>query len=122
MTVNKSEILDLENRLLQAMKTQNLAEMNALLHEDLLFVIPTGQIMSKAMELENITSGRVQLQSVSVSDHKIVCLGDTALVSVKMLLKGTFADHPIDGEYRYFRTWKLFGTDWKLIGGSGMAL
>jgi hypothetical protein len=52
-----AEIQNCEKMLLQAIKENNINLLDKLLHRDLLFVNPMGQIITKTMDMANYTSG-----------------------------------------------------------------
>ena len=121
-TLSISNVKEAEDQLLSALLKSNLEAINELLHDDLIFIIPTGQIITKAMDLENYKTGSMKVHSLEVSDQEISLFQDTAVVAVVVNLKGTFMDQPIDGTYRYLRYWKDFDNTLKVIGGASIQL
>ena len=117
----ESEIVASENSLLEAMKTNNVERLDALLHDDLLFNGPTGETATKALDLQNYRSGNIHLHTVASSDQTIRLIGDNAVVAVTVLLQGDYLGQALDGTFRYIRVWRLEGT-WKVIAGSVVAL
>ena len=118
----KEQIIESEKRLLTAFQNNDTKILEGLLHDNLLFVIPTGQTITKAMDLENMRSGNMKVHSISSSEQQINLIGDNAIVSVLIELKGKYLEHPIDGKFRYIRVWKLIDDTWKVIGGSGVQI
>ena len=51
--MNREEILLLEHRLIEGIKTSDLVLLDKLLHDDLLFMVPDGSIITKTMDLES---------------------------------------------------------------------
>ena len=117
---DNNHIIEAEHKLLTAMKEGNISLLNEMLHEDLLFVIPTGQTVTKEMDLANLQSGNLKIEDISSSDQEISLIGDNAIVSVIIKLKGSYLNQPVDGTFKYIRTWKLFDDGWKVIGGAGI--
>ena len=119
----ESQIVAVEERLMTAMKTSNVALLDRLLHDDLLFNGPTGETATKAMDLANYRSGGIDLRTVEASDRQISVIDDVAVVAVSVRLVGNYMGQEIDGRFRYLRVWKSFGVeDWKVIGGSVVTL
>ncbi len=116
------QIIESEKRLLTAFQKNDTNILNELLHDDLIFVIPSGKTITKAMDLENMRSGNMTVHSISSSDQHINIISDNAIVSVMIELKGKYLEHNIDGKFRYIRVWKLINNTWKVIGGSGMQI
>lgn len=119
---NKDQIVELEEKLLEAMKNSDIDALDELLHDDLLFIIPTGQTVTKQMDLANLQSGNLKITSIFPSEQEIRLINDNAIVSVVVSLKGNYLGNPIDGQFKYIRTWKLFNDQWKVIGGAGIQM
>ncbi|ARS40522.1 DUF4440 domain-containing protein [Sphingobacteriaceae bacterium GW460-11-11-14-LB5] len=118
----REQIILNEKRLLTAILNGDVADLNLLLHEDLLFNLPNGITITKAMDLETYTSGSIDVNSIIPSEQQINLINDTAVVSVKIELKAIYASQAIEGIFRYLRVWKLFDQEWKVIAGSCVAI
>jgi ketosteroid isomerase-like protein len=117
MTIEE-EIHDTEARLFKAMTCSDVAALDRLLHEDLLFVTPDGQTITKAMDLASHKARNMVVTEADYTVEQISLIGDTAVVSIVLRATGTMLGQPIDGTYRYIRIWKWFGIGWQVIGGS----
>ena len=115
-------IIENEKHLLEALKNSDLKKMEVLLHDELLFHIPNGQTITKAMDLESYRSGLMTIHEISSEEQVIHVIDNIAVVSVVIKLKGKYTDQLIDGKFRYLRVWKLVGSDWKVIAGSCIPL
>jgi ketosteroid isomerase-like protein len=118
--MKEEQIIESEKQLLEAMKKNDLESLNDLLYDDLLFTIPNGQVLTKAMDLENFRSGNISINTISSSEQVIHLVGDNAIVSTLITLNGKYFSQPVDGKFRYIRVWKLFDDKWKVIAGSGI--
>lgn len=112
------QILQCEKKLTEAMKTNDTKALDELLYDNLVFIIPTGQIITKAMDMENYRLGRMTISEIVADDPIINTINDISTVTVTMLLKGKYDSQTIDGKYKYLRVWKLFDNSWKVITGS----
>ena len=56
------------------------------------------------------------------SDLVLSAIGDDVVVAVTVAINGNYLGQEIDGRFRYLRVWKRFGSDWKVIAGSVVAL
>ncbi|MEO7911500.1 MAG: nuclear transport factor 2 family protein [Roseiflexaceae bacterium] len=121
-TTSESQVIASENSLLEAMKTNNVERLDALLHDDLLFNGPSGVTATKATDLQNYRSGNIHLHTVAASDQTLHVIGDTAVVAVTVELKGNYLGQALDGKFRYIRVWKLAESTWKVIAGSVVPL
>lgn len=121
-TENRNLIIDLEQELLEAMKNCDIQKLDELIHEELLFNIPDGQTITKAMDLDNYRSGNMKIDNISSSEQTINLLDDNAIVSVVIDMKGKFLNHSLDGNYRVLRVWKKIDSSWNIIAGSSLRL
>lgn len=112
------QILHAEQRLLDAQKNSNLEHLDLLLHDDLLFIAPNNEIVSKMADLEMHRSGNLKVLASHAEEPMIAISGDTATVIVDVHLRVEFLQQPFEGLYRYLRVWKAYGNDWKIIAGS----
>lgn len=111
-----------EDTLLQAMLAHDVEKLDGLLHDDLLFITPDGQTITKAMDLDAHRKGLMVIERISTTIEQINIIGDSAVVTLVMDTKGKMIDTPIEGKFRYIRVWKKWGDGFKVIGGSCTAL
>lgn len=118
----QEQIIECEKKLLEAMKTGNIKTLDELLHDGLIFNIPTGETITKTMDIENYKSGIMLVTEILATDQIIKSVDDVSIVSVTIYLKAKYNNHLIDGKFRYLRVWKLFNDSWKVIAGSGFQI
>ena len=116
------EILEQENRLYSAIKAGDVTELDRLLHDDLLFVLPGGTTITKEIDLDTYRSGVLKVQELRPEMEKLNIIDDMAVVTLTILLKGKFKDEPFAASYRYIRFLKRFDGEIKVVGGSGSAI
>ena len=116
------QIIECEKRLLEALITGDINVLDELLHNNLIFNIPTGQTITKEMDIENYRSGIFTVSEILTTDQIIKSIDDISTVAVTLYLKAKYADQIIDGKFRYLRVWKLFDNSWKVIAGSGFQI
>lgn len=117
-----AEIQNCEKMLLQAIRENDINQLDNLLHADLLFVNPMGQIITKAMDMANYTSGQVTIEYIEASEQNIHVIDNTAVVTVNIKIKGKYLEHILDESFQYLRVWILQKDSWKIIGGSAIKL
>jgi len=118
----EDEIVAREDALLRAITTNDVALLDDVLHEDLLFNGPDGQTGTKAQDLANYRTGGIQLRRAEASDRLVSAIGDDVVVAVTVALEGSYLGLPVDGRYRYLRVWKRIGGAWRVIAGSVVPL
>lgn len=119
-TPDEQKVLVMESMLLEAMKKSDVKVLDQLLHDDLLFVLPTGDVITKQMDLETHKSGNLTLQEITSSIHSIKQIGDTVVVTLSSKITGKMLDQDFEGNFRYLRVWKMFDGQLKVIAGSGV--
>jgi hypothetical protein len=96
--------------------------LDQLLHDDLVAVAPTGQIVTKEMDLNSHKAKTMIIEDASTEINDIKIMGDTALSIVTMTAKGKMMGTPLEGKFRYLRVWKRFDDSLKVIGASILQL
>jgi hypothetical protein len=118
----EAQIIAREDDLLRAITTNDVALLDDLLHDDLLFNGPDGQTGTKALDLANYRSGGIQLRRAEASDRLVSAIGDDVVVAVTVTLEGSYLGVRVDGRYRYLRVWKRLDGAWRVIAGSVVAV
>ncbi len=118
MNVTKSEIIEEEDNLVVGIRKNDLAYLERVLHDDLLFIVPDGQMITKAMDLASHRAKEMKVDELVHSFVELKLLGDSAVIVVDYQTKGTMLGNPIEGKFRYIRIWKKFPDGLKIIGGS----
>jgi len=109
------QIQSLEERLIEAMKTSNVQELDALIANDLVFTSHTGQLFTKQDDLDSHSSGNIEIFTIDASEQKIRIEGNVAIVSVLLDISGSFYGNTEVGFYRFTRIWKDHGNNWQVI-------
>ena len=117
--IKKAEILDLENKLYQAIKNNNTEVLEELLHDDLLFIIPSGETITKQMDLKTYLEGDLKITELTPNVEQLNIIDDLAIITLQLELKGSYKNNPFEGKFRYIRFWKSFTSGIKVVGGSG---
>ncbi|RKS23217.1 uncharacterized protein DUF4440 [Flavobacterium endophyticum] len=120
--ITRENVVEAENKLFSAQLVSNVDELDQLLHDDLVAVAPTGQILTKEMDLNSHKAKTMIIEDASTEIDDIRIMGDTALSIVTMTAKGKMMGTPLEGKFRYFRVWKRFDGMLKVIGASFMQL
>ncbi|WDO11824.1 nuclear transport factor 2 family protein [Flavobacterium sp. WW92] len=120
--ITRENVVEAENKLFSAQLVSNVDQLDQLLHDDLVAVAPTGQILTKEMDLNSHKAKTMIIEDASTEIDDIRIMGDTALSIVTMTAKGKMMGTPLEGKFRYFRVWKRFDGTLKVIGASFMQL
>jgi ketosteroid isomerase-like protein len=115
----ETQIRESETRLYAAMSASNVAELDALIADDLMFSGPTGELATKAMDLELHRTGGTQFHELVPKALEVRVLSeDVALASAHIFLSGTYLGNTFAGDFRYMRVWRRGETGWQVAGGS----
>jgi ketosteroid isomerase-like protein len=120
--MEKEVIVNAEIELLTAIKNADVSTLEKFLHDDLLFNLHDGQTITKEFDLNSYRSGKMKIDNLEASDQIINVIGDSAVVSVVISLRGTYDNNPINAALRYIRVWKQFEENVKVIAGSCVVL
>src|SRR5476651_2412676 len=112
-----SEILAHEESLRRAMLAGDVVSLDRLIDDDLIFTLHTGAVVGKAMDLETHASRTLQLSELSPSDVRILHYEGVAIVSVRMVVAGTYAGSPFHDVFRYMRVWHQDARGWRVVAG-----
>lgn len=115
-------IVNAEIELLTAIKTADIPTLDKMLHDDLLFNLPDGQTITKELDLNSYRSGKMKIDVLEASDQIINIIDDVAVVSVIVMLRGTYDGNVLNGAFKYIRVWKQFDESLKVIAGSCVTL
>ncbi|SUJ21049.1 Uncharacterised protein [Sphingobacterium spiritivorum] len=120
--LNEQKILDIENQLREAMQKSDIEILDQLLHDDLLFVLPGGEVITKQMDLETHRSGNLVLEKITSSIYSVKQVGENVVVTLSTNIKGKMQEQYFEGNFRYLRVWKMFDGQLKVIAGSCVAI
>ncbi|GAB4147276.1 MAG: nuclear transport factor 2 family protein [Cyanobacteria bacterium J069] len=119
----ETQIRECEVRLYAAMSASDVSELDTLIADDLLFVGPTGELATKAMDLELHRTGGTRFHEFVSKELEIrVWSTHFVLVSAKIFLSGTYLGNAFAGDYRYMRVWRKSEKGWQVAGGSVVAM
>lgn len=118
----KEQILQLENRLYKAMKESDLNVLDKLLHEDLLFIPPSGDTINKEMDLNVYRDGKLKIIDLIPTIEHLNIIDDLAVITLIKEIKGKSNSEYFEAKFRYIRFWKQFENGIKVVGGSGVLI
>jgi ketosteroid isomerase-like protein len=112
------EILALEAELRAAQLSANVAELDRLIADDLLFTGPDGRLGTKAEDLAAHRAGVVRIREHEPTELRIRRVGTEAcIVALRTRLVVEVGGAVIQGVYRYTRMWAREHGKWRVAGG-----
>ena len=115
-------LLTCEAALRRAQLASDVAELDRLLDNELVFTGPDGALYSKADDLDAHRNGTVRITRLEASEERIQRFGDIAIVTVRMDMSGSFKGAPFAGPFRYTRIWSARPDGWRIVGGHVSAI
>lgn len=119
-----SEVADLETRLRNAQLAADVAALDALIAEDLLFVGPDGQLATKSQDLAAHASGAVRFREHEPEELHVRRVGsDVAVTTLRARLAVEVAGALHRGIFCYTRVWaREDGATWRVVAGQVSAV
>jgi len=111
------EILACEGQLREAQLTGDVAVLDRLLDDLLLFTNLDGTLASKNDDLSLHRSGRLRIVRMDPSDRHLLHLRETSVVSVRMNAEAIMNGVPVAATLRYTRIWHRRTDGWRLVAG-----
>lgn len=108
----EQELMKLEVEWVEAIKKHDKTALERLLADDLSHTDEDGRVISKAEYIAGIES--VDLESYSVSEVSVRGYGNTAIVSARWVVKGSFGGRDFSGDYRETDVWVKKGGRWQV--------
>ncbi len=114
----EEQIIAVEEQLRLAMRSSDVAVLDHLIADDLVFTSHLGQVISKQDDLAFHQAGLCQFQTIDYSERYIQPIGDRILISVRVYLTGIYGEIPFEEDLRFTRLWQRSpqGT-WQIIVG-----
>jgi len=110
-------ILAAEEELRQAMMENDVAALDRLIDDDLIFTGFDGAFVTKSMDLEAHRLRLLRATRIEPSERVIRRYGEVAVVIVRMDFEGTYAGESTNGAMRYTRIWRNTPAGWRIVAG-----
>lgn len=118
LKILREDVLEAENKLFSAQLVSNVEILDQLLHNDLLAVTPSGQVVTKEMDLNSHKAKTMIIEDASIEIDDIKIIGNTAISTITMKAKGKMLGTAVAGTFRYLRVWKRFDESLKVIAAT----
>jgi len=113
------EIVALEAELRRAQLDADVATLDRLIADELLFTGPDGRLGSKAEDLAAHGSGMVRFREHEPEELRVRAVGNAVrVVALRTRLTVEVDGRPVSGTYRYTRVWaRDEGGPWRIVAG-----
>lgn len=107
------ELLEEEWRVAQL--AGDVATMDRMLSDDYIGISVSGQVSTKAQQLDRVRNHKVVIHRVDLSDMKVKLIGSIAIVTSRAEVEGVNESGPVRGTFRYTRVYqRLPSGAWKI--------
>lgn len=110
-------ILACEAELQAAMLANDVAALDRLIDDALMFTTLEGAVVGKQDDLDAHRARRLRLTRLEPSERRVQRYGATAVVSVRMEMAGTWDGAAVGGLLRYTRVWVERPEGWRVVAG-----
>jgi Domain of unknown function (DUF4440) len=115
--MSKQDIERLEAQLAQTMLGNDIAMLDLLLSDDLVFSGPDGVMVSKAQDLALHRAGDIIFTTYAIEELLVQSYDPIEIAHVKVKLAGNFKGEAFAGDFRYLRIYLKQNEQWQIIGG-----
>jgi ketosteroid isomerase-like protein len=114
---NDDALLASEAALRRAQLAGDVAALDRLVDDALVFTGPDGAVYGKADDLDAHRQGWVRVARLEPSEERVQRFGSIAVVSVRMEMAGSFRGEAFAGPFRYTRVWCARPDGWRVVAG-----
>lgn len=112
------DIAQREAELRRAQLAGDVAALDRLIDDELIFTGPNGALFGKQDDLNAHRAGDIRITRLDPSEERLQRHGpDVAVVIVRMEMAGTFFGQPFGGSFRYTRVWRRRADGWRIVAG-----
>ena len=115
MAGNGQKVIDLDKQRMDAMAKKDLAALNKLISEDLVYTHSSARLDTKKTLIGNMESGGTVYTSVVPSDVKAQDLGDTVVLTGSCKISVMSQGRPNTFGVRFTDVWANKGGQWQMV-------
>ena len=119
---NAAEILALEDKRYAAMTSNDLATLEALFHDEMIYTHSSAVVDTRASYLEALRSGKTRYKTAKRFEEKVRFAGDTALVTGRAEFEVELNGNPKTLRLRFLNVWTKTPAGWKFIAWQSCSL
>jgi ketosteroid isomerase-like protein len=110
----KAGVLDAGARYTDALLKKDLAALERLWADDLVFINPRGQVQTKAQRLADLRSGATRFTLIDLQDISVTVCGHAAIHVSRGKIQGQYSGTEGSGDYRIIVALCRHGTEWRI--------
>lgn len=114
-----SAILATDDRPLDALRRGDSAPLQLIYADDYSLVTPSGVVRSKAEQLDDLKSGRVQFRKIETIERTVRVYGNVAIILAREKSDILQAGQQVGGDILFTRTYLKVAAGWRVIATHG---
>ena len=111
------DLIALENRFNEGLVRGDVAVIEELEANDLIFTDAAGVVTNKTEEIQSIKSGEVKFESIKMDNTQVQDFGNLAVVTGRLVEKAKYKNADISGTYRFTDVWAKRKGKWEHVAG-----
>jgi len=112
----EDEVRKAESGWVAAITKNDMAGLEKVLADDLVYTHSTGIVDSKASYIQSLRGGNQRYEGVTHEDMKVQVYGNTGVLTAKVRMTGKTKGVPFDNQLRVVHVWvKQRSGDWQLV-------
>jgi len=115
---SRRQVLTTDDRRIEALRRGDVAPLRQIYADDYTLVTPAGVVRSKTDQINELASGQL-LQKIEVTERTVRIYGDVAIVLSREKTSILLAGQQLGGDMRLTRTYRKFGSEWRVIATHG---
>ena len=115
MTDNGQKIIDLDKKRMHAMAQNDIATLNALLADDLIYTHSTARLDTKKSLIEAMESGKTVYTAVEPADVQAQDLGNAVVLTGSARIGVTSNGNPVSFRVRFTDVYANKGGQWQMV-------
>jgi len=118
----RREVLATDARRTDALLRGDPGPLREIYADDYTLVTPAGVIHNKVDQIEDLTSNRLRYKKINVLEQSVRVYGDVVIVVSREKNDIVRDGQQVGGDIRVTRTYKKFGTHWRVIATHASAV
>lgn len=90
--------------------------------DDIVVTNPDGTVSDKQQDVSSMRSGELKFTSGSYDEAQVKVFGDTAIVTGRITVKGTYKGQDISGSYRFTDVFARRNGRWQAVAAQATAI
>ena len=114
----QQEVNTLMDQYTDALLKKDSATLDRIWADDLTFINPRGELVTKQQRMENIRTGATAFKSINVTDKRIRTYGhgeDMAVATCRVAVEGQYSSQEGSGNYNVTTVWHHKSGTWQMV-------